>query len=115
VREGSGFGVVTLNGGTEVRIPGEQVSFNDVGTLARIKEFDPVQPSLFMIQCHGEQRFRVKSSQTQKNGLITAEVEFLKEDAPTEVPDELKPASEILGKVIQSFKEQGAAVGKELP
>ena len=46
---------------------------------------------------------------------ITAEVEFLKEDAPTEVPDELKPASVVLGKVIQSFKEQGAAVGKELP
>ena len=30
----------------------------------------------------------------------------------TEVPDELKPASEVLGKVIQSFKELGAAVGK---
>jgi len=61
--------VVTLNGVTEVRTPGEQVSFNDVGTLARIKEFHPVQPSLFMIQCHGEQRFRVKSSQTQKKWI----------------------------------------------
>jgi Lon protease-like protein len=115
VREGSGFGVVTLNSGTEVRTPGEEISFNDVGTFARIKEFDPVQPSLFMIQCHGEQRFRVKSRQTQKNGLILAEVEFLKEDLPTEVPEELKPTSEVLGKVIQSFKEQGAALGKELP
>ena len=115
VREGSGFGVVTLNSGAEVRTPGEEISFNDVGTFARIKEFDPVQPSLFMIQCHGEQRFRVKSRQTQKNGLITAEVEFLKEDLPTEVPEELKPTSEVLGKVIQSFKEQGAALGKELP
>jgi Lon protease-like protein len=115
VREGSGFGVVTLNGGNEVRTPGQAVSFNPVGTFARIKEFDPVQPSLFMIQCYGERRFRVKSSQTQKNGLVTAEVEFLEEDVKTEIPEELKPASEVLGRVIQSFKEQGAALGKELP
>jgi Lon protease-like protein len=115
VREGSGFGVVTLNGGNEVRVPGEQVSFNSVGTLARIKEFDPVQPSLFMIQCHGEQRFKVKSSETKRNGLILAEVDFIEDDSMIEVPEELKLASTVLGKVIQSFKEQGAAIGKELP
>lgn len=115
MREGSGFGVVTLNSGNEVRMPGEEVGFNAVGTYARIKEFDAVQPSLFMIQCHAEQRFRVKSSQTQRNGLIVAEVDFLEDDAPMEVPEDLKIASEVLGKVIQSFKEQGAAMGKELP
>ena len=96
VREGSGFGVVTLNGGNEVRVPGEQVSFNSVGTLARIKEFDPVQPSLFMIQCHGEQRFKVTSSETKRNGLIVAEVDFIEDDAMIEVPEELKLAGTVI-------------------
>ena len=115
VREGSGFGVVTLNSGDEVRMPGQEVGFNAVGTYARIKEFDPVQPSLFMIQCQGEQRFRVKTSETKRNGLIVAEVDFIEEDAFMEVPEDLKMTSTVLGKVIQSFKEQGAALGKELP
>ena len=35
-REGTPFGIVTLNQGSEVRQPTEQISFADIGTLAEI-------------------------------------------------------------------------------
>ena len=43
------------------------------------------------------------------------DVDFIEDDAFMEVPEDLKMTSTVLGKVIQSFKEQGAALGKELP
>ena len=50
VREQTPFGVVTIDQGSEVRVPNESISFARVGTFANITHFDALEPSLFVVQ-----------------------------------------------------------------
>ena len=100
------FGVVTLNRGAEIRMPGQEVEFSETGTLAHILEFEAVQPSLFMIRCQGGQRFKVLERSLASNGAWSAEVELIAEDSLIEVPPELTTTSQALARLIESFEEQ---------
>lgn len=105
-KTGAPFGVVTLNRGGEVRIPGKEIAFSEVGTLAHIVEFEAVQPSLFMIRCHGGQRFKVLESTLAPNGAWSADIELISEDPLIEVPPELTTTSQALARLMDSFDEQ---------
>lgn len=103
------FGVVTLTQGPEVRVPGKEVTFADVGTLAHIVDFDPVEPSLFMVRCRGGQRFSILDRALAPNGAWSANVELIESDPEMEIPPELTPASQALARLIESFDEQEVA------
>jgi Lon protease-like protein len=101
------FGVVTLIDGPEVRIPGRGIEFADIGTLSTITEFEAVQPSLFMLRCRGERRFRILERTQAQNGAWSAQIELLDADADIEIPPELTPTSQALARLIESFEQQG--------
>lgn len=105
-REGTPFGIVTLNQGSEVRQPTEQVSFADIGTLAEIVDFDAIQPSLYAIRCRGISRFKVDHAEQMPNGLWRAEVTCIEEDPVIEIPPELAKSATTLQRVLQSIDEQ---------
>ncbi len=107
LRNNTPFGVVTLDQGAEIRMPGEEIEFFEVGTLARIVHFDAVQPSLFMIRCKGEQRFQIVNKTQQDNGQWWAEVELIKNDDFIEIPHELLQTARALDKIINTIQEQG--------
>lgn len=100
------FGVVTIDQGSEVRVAGQEVTFAHVGTLASIEAFDAVQPSLFMIRCKGQQRFRVIKTTKQSNGLWIADVELIDKDPFTEIPNELLATADALRKTMAAILEQ---------
>ena len=106
-KQQSPFGVVTLTQGPEVRIPGKEVEFAEIGTLAHMIEFDAVQPSLFMLRCQGGKRFRILERSLAPNGAWSAEIELIDDDPQIEVPPELTPTSQALARLIESFEEQG--------
>jgi len=106
LRETSMFGVVTIDQGSEVRVAGQEVTFAHVGTLASIEAFDAVQPSLFMIRCKGQQRFRVIKTTKQSNGLWIADVELIDKDPFTEIPNELLATADALRKTMAAILEQ---------
>jgi Lon protease-like protein len=108
-RDGTPFGVVTLNQGSEVRQPTEQVSFANIGTLAEIVDFDAVQPSLYAIRCRGQSRFKVDHAEQMPNGLWRADVKCIQEDSAIEVPPELAKSATTLQRVLQSIDEQELA------
>lgn len=118
-KAGAPFGVVSLTQGSEVRVAGAAAErFATVGTLAQIRAFDAPQPGLLQIECVGTQRFRVRSSELQKHGLWTAEVERLPDDLPIEVPDDLKLTADALRRLIDTLEERKrmeAADGLRLP
>src|SRR3954463_15635812 len=58
-KAGAPFGVVSLTQGNEVRQPGVQESFAQVGTLASIHDVEQPQPGLMMVRAVGAQRFRM--------------------------------------------------------
>jgi len=103
-KAGAPFGVVSLTQGEEVRRPGVQEAFSQVGTLAAIHDFEQPQPGLMLLRATGAQRFRITSSDQLKHGLWVADVERLPADLAVPVPPDLKPAADALQRLIQSLQ-----------
>jgi Lon protease-like protein len=74
LREGKGFGVVTLIQGGEVRAGSAQdpVRFEAVGCLATIADCDADQPGILQVRCHGGRRFELDGASQRADGLWTA-------------------------------------------
>ena len=60
LREKTEFGVISIlkDQGDEDATP----TFSQIGTLAQIEDFDPVQPALYMTKSFGTQRFKLLNS-----------------------------------------------------
>src|SRR5262249_8165151 len=91
------FGVCLIREGREVGAPAVP---EPVGCLARIAECDMEELGILKVRAEGLERFRILSTEVNKQGLIVGEVEALA--AETEVPDApgLAESAEFLRKVI---------------
>jgi uncharacterized protein len=107
---GAPFGVVSLVEGAEVNQPGANETFNTVGTLADITEFDAPHPGLLMIRCTGLQRFEITRREKLKHGLWIADVTRLPDDQAIAIPDDLKAAATALGGIIKTLQERRVPV-----
>src|SRR6185369_5084266 len=83
MREGAPFGVLLIRAGQEV---GEVSSAADVGTSARIVDFNQMPDGLLGIICTGEQKFRVEDRHVQADGLNVGTVTWLPPERPTPLP-----------------------------
>jgi len=84
LREKTEFGVVSVMKDQDDE--DSSVIFSQIGTLAQIEDFDPVQPALYMTKSFGTQRFKLLNSQQESNGLWIGEVELLENDPITPIP-----------------------------
>ena len=103
-KAGAPFGVVSLTQGSEVRQPGSQEAFSQVGTLATIHDFEQPQPGLMLVRATGAQRFRITGSEQLKHGLWVADVERLLPDMAVPIPEDLQPTADALERLIQSLQ-----------
>jgi Lon protease-like protein len=108
LREGKPFGVVALKQGAEVRKGSDKIAFEMMGTMAELMDVDSAQAGILQVRCRGTQRFTVKTSHQQSDGLWLADVETLPDD------DSVAPAQTVLDTVkglanaIATLKAQGA-------
>ena len=110
VKNDTGFGVVTIETGSEVRRPEEKVAIYEHGTLATLAQFDVIKPNLYMILAEGTKRFKVLHKEQQANGLWIANVEYLEPDPVTPIPPELNLSVEILKDLIEVHEDQAGSV-----
>lgn len=111
---GAPFGVVSLTHGSEVATaPKTGASadaagelFQDVGTLAKLTLFEPVQSGLLHVRCQGTQRFRIDHREKLKHGLWVADVTLLPDDLPSTVPAELADTVDALQKLLDTLRAQ---------
>lgn len=106
-RAGAPFGVVALTQGHEVRAAGappEQLA--PVGTLAHISALEQPQAGLLLVQCRGEQRFRIDQASQLKHGLWVADVSLLPPDRALPVPDDLQHVAHTLKQVLAALRVQ---------
>ncbi|HEY0940527.1 MAG TPA: LON peptidase substrate-binding domain-containing protein [Steroidobacter sp.] len=109
MRENSNFGVALI---TEGREAGGTARTTNIGTTARIVDFERLDDGLLGITARGEQRFSIVNVKTQNDGLNIADVNLLPEEPAMEIPEDLGILAELLK---QAFVQVGAAYGEAPP
>jgi hypothetical protein len=95
LKEGLSFGICLIREGSEVGAPAVP---EQVGTLAKIVDWDMEQLGVLKVRVEGGERFRLNSTDVQPNGLTIGEVERF-----TESPDtsgDLEACAAFLKKVV---------------
>ena len=106
LREKTEFGVVSIIKNSEVDDQDSPPTFSNIGTLALIEDFDPVQPALYMTKSFGTQRFKLLSSTQQDNGLWVGEIELLDKDPLIPVPQEHQGVTKLLDEIISVIQSE---------
>ena len=103
MREGIGFGVVLIRTGVEARQSREddQPDVFEVGTEARIVDFNQADNGLLGIVTHGFRKFSIKETYEQNDHLLMGKIEYL----PEEPEGELRPEHEPLVSVLRQLTE----------
>ena len=97
MKEGTGFGIALILSGHEV---GEAAKTYDIGSYARIIDWNMRDDGLLGISVQSEGRFRILSSVVRPNQLIHAEVELLEEQQAQNLPQEYNAAADLLRDII---------------
>lgn len=84
LKTGQRFGVCLIREGSEVGAPAIPYP---VGCLARIVDCDMQQLGLLHLRTRGEERFRILASESNRQGLISAEVQTIPAEPEIAVPD----------------------------
>ncbi len=91
--DGTTFGVCGIREGGET---GEPAIPYEVGTEARIVEWDMPQPGIFHVFVEGRQRYIARSWEALPSGLLVAETESVSAEKPCGIPDDLRLGAEVL-------------------
>jgi uncharacterized protein len=103
LRDGTPFGVCAIREGNEVGAPAVPY---DVGTLAKIDEWDMPQLGLLEVVALAGERFRIVERRTRPDGLQLAQVHLL--DKETDVP--VAEGSEMCVRLLERVIEQHAGL-----
>lgn len=102
MRDDSGFGVVAIRAGSEVvDNSGDIMQLLDIGTHARVVDWDALPNGMLGITARGDQKFRILSAAIQPDHLVVAEVEFLAAEQPQALPAEYEQLLEILNELLR--------------
>ncbi len=111
MREDQGFGVVLIRAGREADAPAE---ICEVGTLAKIVDFDQLPDGLLGLSCVGQRRFRIHSRRRQADGLNLGTVAWLEPEPVVAVPPRHARLAELLESVLPQLGEVYAGVQMRL-
>ena len=98
LREDSGFGIVLIREGRDTWAGNEakHPDIFNIGTLARIVDFDSSQGGLFNIKIEGQCKFRVHGTREQADHLLYGDVEMLPEEREARVGEDFEWLTSLL-------------------
>ena len=109
LRQRKPFGVVSIKQGSEVRrSSNDPTVFETTGTMAELIDVDSTQPGILQVRCKGMQRFEVKSTSQEADGLWMAEVLLVPDDEPVAPAEAMHETVRGLANAIATMKSQGA-------
>ncbi|WP_334177323.1 LON peptidase substrate-binding domain-containing protein [Pseudoxanthomonas sp.] len=104
-----GFGVCLILDGSEAGAPATPAAY---GVEARIENFDMGDDGLLSLRVRGHRRFHAVRTRVRDNGLVMADVEWLRADQDGEI----RPEHALLGTLLQTMMEKaGTDLGKLPP
>ncbi len=108
LRESKPFGVVALKQGGEVHKGNGAITFEALGTMAELIDVDSAQAGILQVRCRGLQRFDVKKSHQESDGLWVARVHRMPDDELVPPPEALHETVRGLANAIATLKAQGS-------
>jgi Lon protease-like protein len=105
MRDGTLFGVSLI---TDPRASdvSRTTSLADVGCLARIDAWDMKQLGMLHIRAVGQDRFRLRSTEVQADGLVVGEVALIDPDDDAPVAAEHRPCVDLLLRILDDLRGQ---------
>jgi uncharacterized protein len=100
LRSDCGFGVCLIRDGAEV---GSAAIPENVGTLARIVDWEQRRDGLLGITIVGTQRFRLREHAVNAHQLLMGESEPLPEPEPIQLPAQFAPLQALLQRIIEQL------------
>jgi uncharacterized protein len=97
LKDGSPFGIALIREGQEVGTPAVP---QPVGCLARVAECDVEELGVLKVRAEGQERFRILTTEVNKQGLIVGEVEHIDSEAAVSQAPGLEESAEFLRKAI---------------
>lgn len=101
MKNGTDFGVVWIRRGEEVAMKGSRQQLGDLGTLARIVDFDQLPNGLLGVTIEGRERFHLSDTWVASNGLVLGNVVFESMPEQAEFDDAWLSLREILENLKQ--------------
>ena len=94
------FGICAIREGAETGTPAVPY---DVGTCVRVTDWDMPETGILHIETVALDRFVIRSTHTEPNGLLVGKVESVSVESAVPVPDELELSVEILRHIINEY------------
>jgi len=104
MRQDAMFGVVLIVDGNDTSAV---VNIAEVGTAARIVDFQTQPDGLLGLLCRGERRFRVQQRRQQGDGLNRATIEWMQDAPLTPLDPQFQPLVSVLRKVMARLASIG--------
>lgn len=102
IADNTPFGICAIRDGAEVGAPAVPYT---IGTRVIITDWDMPQTGILHIDTQAQERFVIRSSHTEPNGLLVGTVEPVSVEAATAIPDDLLLAAEILRHIVNEYGE----------
>ena len=94
------FGICAIREGAETGTPAVPYA---IGTRVRVTDWDMPQAGILHIDTQAEERFVVRSTHTEPDGLLVGSVEAVSAEPAVAIPDEFELAVEILRHIIGEY------------
>ncbi|HUX32124.1 MAG TPA: LON peptidase substrate-binding domain-containing protein [Thiobacillus sp.] len=94
------FGICAIREGAETGAPAVPYT---VGTRVHVTDWDMPQPGILHIDTQAEERFVIRSTRAEPDGLLTGSVEAVSVEPASAIPAELELAVEILRHIIGEY------------
>ena len=101
LRSGQQFGVCLISSGKEV---GGYAECYEIGTLAKIVDWDRRDDGLLEIVVEGGQRFRLLEQRERANHLAEGDVQLIDDDDCEELPVQYQLLSDLLRQIAEKFE-----------
>ncbi|HEX7971949.1 MAG TPA: LON peptidase substrate-binding domain-containing protein [Thiobacillus sp.] len=100
IADNSPFGICAIREGTETGTPAVPYP---IGTRVHVTEWDMPHTGILHIDTHAQERFVIRSTHVEPNGLLIGMVDAISVESSIAVPDELELAIEILRHIVDEY------------
>ncbi len=108
MREDAGFGVVLIRRGADTYGAGMgQPEIHEIGTSARIVDFDQADGGHLLIRIGGGSKFRITATSEQADHLLLGDVEFLPEESACPVGRGFEGLTALLREIMRHPEASG--------